>query len=230
MSVTIPTKFVISPPFGGHVCAPRCTRILGSYTWNPRPGVVFHTMRTLRPINGGWVNRIGLRNCGLQNVQFQDQHIYSLVGFDDGDWEQMLQFCPTGLRVEINLGCPNVHDYGIDFDVLTAYCRKFRVIVKLPPTVTAAMIARIVLAGADHLHLCNTLPSPQGGISGRQLQPMSQALVCSVARLFPNVTIIAGGGIYSPRDVDAYARAGADHFSLSTIWFSPWRVPGVLMH
>ena len=191
--------------------------------------MLHQTIRTLRPVAGGWVNQIGLRNRGLQTVKFRDQHIYSLVGLDDGDWEQMLQFCPTGLRVEINLGCPNVHDYGIDLTVLTAYCRKFRVIVKLPPTVTIAGIARVILAGADHLHLCNTLPSPQGGISGRQLQQSSLTMVCATARLFPTVKIIGGGGIYSPRDVEAYTRAGADHFSLSTIWFTPWRVPRVLL-
>lgn len=228
MSGTVTTPYIISPPFGNYITAPHCTRVLGSFTLESRPGLLYYTARTLRPINGGWVNRIGLRNRGIRKVKFRPQHIYSLVGLSDGDWETMLELCPTGLRVEVNLGCPNVHQYGIPPEVLAAYCRKFRVIVKLPPTLTSDAIAMCVEAGADHLHLCNTLPSARGGISGTQLRPFVENLIYYVATHYPNITIIAGGGIYNRRDVTNYALAGAHHFSLATIWLSPWRVPALL--
>jgi dihydroorotate dehydrogenase len=228
MSTLLSTQFVISPPFGNYLAAPNCTRILGSFTWQARPGLLGQIIRTLRPVTGGWVNQIGLRNRGIRNVHFDFNHIYSLVGLDRGDWERMLHFCPDDLRVEVNLGCPNVHEYGISATLLSAYRAKFKVIVKLPPTAGPEMIAMCIEAGVDHFHLCNTLPSARGGISGRQLQPYVVKLIREINTRYPHVHILAGGGIYSKHDVATYALAGATHFSLSTIWFTPWRVPGVL--
>lgn len=40
--------------------------------------------------------------------------------------------------------------------------------------------------------------------------------------------MIAGGGIYGPQQLRQYQRAGAQHFSLATIWFTPWRVAKVV--
>lgn len=224
----IPTKFVISPPFGNWIDLPGCTSILGSFTWQARPGLVGQVLRTLRPIKGGWINRIGLRNCGIRTLKFRYDCIYSLVGLNTDDWQNMFIFCPEGLRIEVNLGCPNVHTYGIPLYLLAAYCRKFRVIAKLSPTVTMETIGLYVAAGVTHFHLCNTLPSPRGGISGRPLQPLVLDLITAVAAKYPSVTILAGGGIYQPSDCQRYEQAGAKHFSLSTIWFTPWRVPAVL--
>ena len=42
-----------------------------------------------------------------------------------------------------------------------------------------------------------------------------------------DLTIIGGGGIYRPRDVRDYRDAGVDHYSLSTIWFTPSKVEAV---
>ena len=38
---------------------------------------------------------------------------------------------------------------------------------------------------------------------------------------------LAGGGIYSKEDVDRYRDNGADHFSLGTICFTPWKIKSV---
>lgn len=222
------TSFIISPPFGNYITAPNCTSVKGSFTWESRPGLIKQTLKTLRPAPGGWINQIGLRNRGIRNVRFNDKHVYSLVGLEDGDWERMLNYCPNSIRVEINLGCPNVHRYGIDRDVLRAYCRKFLVMVKLPPNASIEMIKFCQNAGVSHLHMCNTLPSARGGISGRQLKPMVKDLLKIAREHAPGMSLVAGGGIYSPEDVRDYTALGAEHFSLSTIWFTPWRVPGVL--
>jgi dihydroorotate dehydrogenase len=222
------TSFIISPPFGNYITAPNCTSIKGSFTWEPRPGLLSQTLKTLRPAPGGWVNQIGLRNRGIRNVRFNDNCIYSLVGLEDGDWERMLEYCPSSLRVEVNLGCPNVHRYGISADLLRAYCRKFLVMVKLPPHASIEMIEFCREAGVSHIHMCNTLPSDRGGISGRQLKPVVQDLLKRVTVHAPGIAPIAGGGIYAPQDVRDYAALGAEHFSLATIWFTPWRVPRVL--
>ena len=91
----------------------------GSFTWDARPGLIRHTLRSFRRIEGGWINQIGLRNKGIRSVkEFNPDLIYSLVGLDDGDWENMLDYCPYGINIEVNLGCPNVHEYGIPPEVL----------------------------------------------------------------------------------------------------------------
>ena len=64
----------------------------------------------------------------------------------------------------------------------------------------------------------NTIPTATGGISGKQLNERNLPLVYNAAHRGLNV--IAGGGIYSYKDVVDYRNAGADHFSISTAFFS----------
>ena len=57
----------ISPPFGNYIGLPKTTRIYGSFTLKPRDGLLYHVITTLRyiPKYRGWVNKIGLRNKGI---------------------------------------------------------------------------------------------------------------------------------------------------------------------
>jgi dihydroorotate dehydrogenase len=218
-------EFLISPPFGNYLRHPRCTTVRGSFTARPRPGLVYHTLKTLRPTRGGWVNRVGLRNGGIAKVNFtRTDCVYSLVGLDRDDWEVMLDYVPRGAMIEVNLGCPNVHEYGIELPVLRSYCdRSATVSAKLPPNVGEDVAALYLDQGVSYLHLSNTVPTPRGGESGAALKKINLPLVERMRKRFPDVRIIAGGGIYGLDDVEAYRRAGADHFSLSTLWFRPWR-------
>ena len=76
--------------------------------------------------------------------------------------------------------------------------------------------------------MSNTIPTEKGGISGRQLKEVNLPLVEKVANMgLQGTAIIAGGGIYSPQDVRDYRNAGVTSYSLSTIWFTPWKVPSV---
>jgi dihydroorotate dehydrogenase len=221
--------FLISPPFGNWIGHRRCTSVRGSYTWERRPGLIYHTIRTLRKTPGGWVNRIGLRNPGIRACEtyYADQ-IYSLVGLKDGDWERMLSWCPAGLAIEVNLGCPNVHEYGIPFKVLCDYCDKFVVGAKLTPNDQVdEMAAMCIEAGVRYLHLSNTAPTERGGESGRQLLRINLPIVERLAPRYPG-KIIAGGGIYDPVTVKLYRAFGASGFSLATVWLTPWRVPAIL--
>ena len=221
--------FLTSPPFGNWITTRRCTRVLGSFTWERRPGLIYHSIRSLRPTSGGWVNQIGLRNRGIRACSFYyDDVIYSLVGLEDGDWERMLEHCPAGLNVEVNLGCPNVHEYGIPFSVLKDYCARFSVIAKLPPTgIVDDMAAMCIEAGVRYLHCCNTIPTARGGVSGRRLFQDNLPIVGRMAARYPG-RIIAGGGIYDAGAVKAYRSYGATGVSLATVWLTPWRVPGIL--
>jgi dihydroorotate dehydrogenase len=223
-------RFLISPPFGNWIRRHWATSVRGSFTWDARPGLVYHALKSLRPVKGGWVNRIGLRNPGVRSVTFDPTCIYSLVGMNDGDWERMLDRLPEHVTPEVNLGCPNVHRYGIAPAVLRDYCAKFgRVIAKLPPTDDVDdMAAMCVEAGVQYLHLCNTLPTERGGESGERLFYHALPIVERVAYRHREIEIIAGGGIYRPIHLHRYWVAGATHFSLATVWFTPWRVKHIL--
>lgn len=226
-------RFLISPPFGNWLQSDDCTSVLGSFTWDARPGLLYHTLRSFRPVRGGWRNQIGLRNKGIRSInKFDPSVIYSLVGLNDGDWERMLEYIgdSSQIMLEINLGCPNVHRYGIEPNVLREYCKRFGVIAKLPATDAVDEIAAMCIeSGVTFLHLCNTLPTPKGGISGQQLFQVNLPIVSRLAKRYP-FKIIAGGGIYTTDNLMAYEQAGATYFSLSTVFLTPWRVKNILFH
>ena len=68
----------ISPPFGNYINLPFTTSIHGSFTNEPRDGLLKQILKTLRYSfeNKGWINKIGLRNKGidwaLKNVPQKD--------------------------------------------------------------------------------------------------------------------------------------------------------------
>ena len=43
-----------------------------------------------------------------------------------------------------------------------------------------------------------------------------------------HVEIIAGGGVTNSKDVKRYTDAGADHISLGTVCFTPWRIKSLI--
>lgn len=222
-------RFLISPPFGNWMSHPDATRVMGSYTLERRRGLVWNTLKSLRPIPGGYVNRIGLRNPGIRNVRFLQGRIYSVVGLNAGDWEQMLELIPAGTNLELNLGCPNVHEYGIPEEVLKEYVRRFRTIAKLPATSMINDVAAMCVdSGVPYLHCSNTLPTPRGGESGCRLKAWNLPVIERLHARYQHTAIIAGGGIYGVRDVEDYAAAGAAHFSLATVWFRPWRARAII--
>ena len=59
--------YFISPPFGNYLDLNHITSIKGSFTLFPRPGLISRVIFTLRYsfINEGWINKIGLRNPGI---------------------------------------------------------------------------------------------------------------------------------------------------------------------
>jgi dihydroorotate dehydrogenase len=215
---------------GNWIDHPQCTRVRGSFTAEPRRGLVWNTLKSLRPIRGGWVNRIGLRNPGIDSLTPNTQDVYSVVGIEYRDWEYILDALGgQRLNIEVNLGCPNVHDYGIPEEVLGEYTKRHNVSAKLPQTEDIDAVAEMcVRSQVDYLHVSNTLPTPRGGESGRRLKALNVPIVKRLAARYPEMSIIAGGGIYDSADIADYEAAGAKHFSLATIWFRPWRAQRLL--
>ena len=215
----------ISPPFGNYISCPNTTRIRGTFTASRRRGLIWNTLRSLRPIRGGWINQVGFRNKGLENIsKFDEKSVYSIAAIDN-KWSRLFALLPEDAKVELNVGCPNVGSYTLKRADLKAFTEQHEdVIVKVSPFVKTEFLDDCQELGVRAIHLCNTLPTPYGGISGQQLKRYSLPLVESVATTY-NMDIIAGGGIYSAQDITDYANAGAKHFSISTLFITaPWRL------
>lgn len=220
-------KIIISPPFGNYINFDWATSVKGSYTLKRRPGLFKQIIKTLRPIKNGWINQIGLRNPGFKGIKrFDDKCIYSIIAVDfELEWEVLWECMPYYLRVEINLGCPNENCINITSEILSKYKSRFDVIVKIPPTEKADYLIDLAYnSGIRTFHLCNTIPTERGGESGQRLKQFVLPIINRIKNKYDDIKIIGGGGIYSKEDVIDYHMAGVDHFSLSTVWFTPWKV------
>lgn len=222
----------VAPPFGAYIRSWRLVPVLGSYTMLPRPGRLGQVLRTVRPVPGGWINAVGLRNSGVASVlPFRADRVYSLAAVREGDWERLLPWVvldrDLSRTVELNLGCPNTVAVPLSSTTAQRFTSEpnLTVIAKLSPLAPDAEIYRLVEAGVRLFHLSNTLPSPRGGISGTQLRAIN---LPRVARVAMDVEVIAGGGVYAIEHAQAYLDAGAKHLSLGTVFFSPYRAARLL--
>jgi dihydroorotate dehydrogenase len=203
---------------------------VGTYTLDRRGGWLKKILRaflTVRPIPGGWVNNIGLQNPGILSLkQFHTHKIYSIAALEINEWDELLKLIPTDTRIELNLSCPNTkHEIVIENEQILRYLHKFPdAIFKLSPTDTImAQIDNLVGLGVRFIHIANTLPVPRGGESGERLKDFSLKAIKRARSKYPDLQIVGGGGIYSLEDVRLYRDAGANHFSLASIWFNPFK-------
>ena len=218
----------ISPPFGNYIKRKNATRIIGTYTFNRRWGLMWNTLRSLRKTEDGWINQIGFRNKGLKNIsRFDNKSVYSIAALDNS-WNKLFALLTDDIKIELNAGCPNVGAYTLKRCNIKPFIEhQNEVIVKVSPYVTRQFLDECQDVGVKTVHLCNTIPTPNGGISGKQLKELCLPLVESVATTY-NMDIIAGGGIYSAQDVVDYANAGAKKFSVSTLFITaPWQISAI---
>ena len=215
---------LISPPFGNYLnfSDPDVVSVKGTYTWHKRRGLIYHTLRSLRPVSGGWRNQIGLRNPGIRSVNFNSHSVYSVAAIKQTDWVSLFDFLPQ-VKLELNLSCPNVDEMIVPDFKRRPYVSRFpELIVKVSPNMEMCEIEKMIGHGVKTIHMSNTLRTEKGGISGKMLKEVNLPRVEQLAT--KNVQVIAGGGIYSPQDVLDYWNAGANGFSVSTVFLSyPWR-------
>ena len=219
----------ISPPFGNYISLQNTTSIKGTFTYHRRRGLVYHTLRSLRPVRGGWKNQIGFRNKGIHAVDFTElTDVYSICGLNEYEWTAMLFHIPKYTQLELNLSCPNVPTISISDEAMQAYCKKFPdLIAKVRYDIPNSEVDKLVDMGVKTIHCSNTIPTDKGGISGRQLKELNLPNIERISNRTPRV--IAGGGIYDPKDIEQYRDAGAKDFSLSTIMISkPWNVKQIV--
>ncbi len=227
---------IISAPFGNYIQPEGTTPTLGTFTLYRRPGRLWRILKTVRyrPTQKAWVNRIGLRNPGIDWLINRVQRgrcnvadkIISVHGFDDDQWYALLEKITVvhPLAIELNMSCPNVGEIGWPSDLFErAVGTGIPVIVKLPPIRYEQMMDQAIDAGVRCFHCCNTLPVPEGGMSGKPLQPVSLGVIRDLRgrSCGQDLTLIGGGGIYELEDIDRYLEAGADHVALGTKTMNP---------
>ena len=227
---------IISAPFGNYIQPEGATPTLGTFTAAARPGRLWRIVKTVRyyPRIRAWVNKIGLRNPGIDWLKTQvdagrkrvDDKLVSIHGFDATDWRRLLDDIAAlkPLAVELNMSCPNVGEIHWPPTLFEqAVETGVPVVVKLPPVRFHDMAEQALAAGVRLFHCCNTLPVPAGGVSGKPLKPV--ALECIVwMRRRPEaaeLTLIGGGGITTVDDIDDYVAAGVQHVALGTVTMNP---------
>ncbi|MFO1054743.1 MAG: hypothetical protein U1F36_21175 [Planctomycetota bacterium] len=232
-------RLVVSAPFGNYVQPKGAVATLGTFTALRRPGRLWRILRTVRyyPRLRAWVNKIGLRNPGIdwlcervrsRRIDVADKFV-SVHGFVEDEWWKLLDATASlaPRAIELNMSCPNV---GV-IDWPESLFERARsagvpVIVKLPPVQFELIFSSALAAGLRVFHACNTLPVPAGGLSGKPLKPV--ALQC-IRRLYELATatqraelrILGGGGVREASDVDDYANAGVHAIAVGTKVMNP---------
>ena len=217
----------ISPPFGNYINIDNTISIKGSYTLYPRDGLLFQIIKTLRYSStySGWINKIGLRNPGIDYAikNYDNKSIVSIAILNKEEIPILLRKIPDNMNIEINISCPNT-DKNMINDNIECFINSKRkwCILKLSPYCDLNLIDTYYNQGFRQFHCCNTLPVKEGGLSGKSLIPYSVNLIQNIKNKYSDTIIIGGGGIRDVNDIITYNKAGAVHYSISTLFFNPF--------
>jgi dihydroorotate dehydrogenase len=231
-------KIFISAPFGNYIKPVGCIPVTGTFTLHPRGNRLWSVLKTLRYNRrlGGWVNKLGLPNPGLRAGL--ERHIrgevLSIAETERGDFQKMNNTIPLNQSLEINFSCPNLKK-RLPLDgasIFTKVKSREWCIAKLSPLTDGDEIEFVIeKLGFKQLHFSNTLPLPynKGGLSGATLKPYTLELIDLVRERWGNsVTVIAGGGVTDFSGVMDYLLAGANHVSIGSVCFNPFKLRKLL--
>jgi dihydroorotate dehydrogenase len=220
--------FFINPPFGNYLNLPKTISIKGSYTLEPRSGLFTQIINTLRYSfeYNGWINKIGLRNPGLDyaiNNYKKGDHIVSIAILNKNEIPKILNKIPNNMDIELNVSCPNAEKKmcNVDLDKFLNPSRRW-CIIKLSPNTDTKLIDNYYNQGFRQFHCSNTIPINKGGLSGKSIMPFSHFMIKYLKDNYDDVEVIGGGGITNVNDITKYTSFGADHFSASTVFFCPY--------
>lgn len=218
----------INPPFSNYFSFDKTISIKGSYTLEPRTGLIMQVLRTLRYSfeHNGWINKIGLRNPGIDYAikNYKKNSIVSVAILNKEDIPKLVKKIPDDMNIELNISCPNAEKKMIT-EGIENFLNKKRTwcIIKLSPTTDMKLIDNYYKQGFRQFHCSNTYPTPTGGLSGKFLIPYSTKLISNIKSKYSDTTVIGGGGITSKEEIELYKKAGAEHFSVSTLFFNPYK-------
>ena len=231
--------YFISAPFGNYLqyinflSGKPVISVTGTFTVKPRQGRIKQILRTLRYVHTkeGWTwrNQLGLRNPGIfKGIETTSPNsVMSISSLEPNDWRILYEAVPKNMSVELNISCPNVDAHP---DLTKAFAKDERkwCIVKVPPTVTNKQIDKIVKLGYNQIHASNTVPTAKGGLSGDVIVPHTLRILEYIKSTHSHVEVIAGGGVKDKASADRYIDAGADHISLGTVCFTPWKIKRII--
>ena len=225
----------ISPPFGNYINLPHARSIKGSFTLQPRPGLISQIIKTLRfsKHHNGWINKIGLRNKGIDWAihkykygffNFYRNSVISIAILNENEVDKFVKKIPDDMDLEINISCPNTEHALINKNIYKFLNpRRKWCCIKLSPNTSIEEIDTYYSQGFRQFHCSNTLPVKSGGLSGQALIPYTSKLTKLITDKYDDIEIVAGGGIRDIMDIVNYRKNGADHFSISTVCFNPFR-------
>lgn len=233
----------IAPPFGNWLgWLPFVNVIRGSFTLEERPGLWERIRNNFwyDSKKGGYVNCIGLRNCGIvkalsakQNTWFpftyKKNDLLSIAILDMADVGDLNKLIPTDCNLEINISCPNT-EKKLNTVGIETFLNKERLMctIKLPPVVSFSNINKYYQMGFRMFDTSNTLPlkdndgNYMGGLSGPSLKMHTIRNISYIRNKYgDDVYIIAGGGVRSMEDAKCYLDHGANAISVSTLCCNP---------
>jgi len=158
---------------------------------------------------------------GIQKYYVQpSRRIVSICGFNYGEWKTLAEYT-RGIRIELNLSCPNVGIKG-NIGCPVELFDTGNVIVKMSPLTTENEIVSYMERGVRKWHFSNTLPIAQGGLSGKTLMQYNRKLIKFTLGEDKCAKIIGGGGITNMSDIRFYKDLGCAGVSLGTVLFKPF--------
>ena len=226
-------KFFISAPFGNYIKPKGTIPVTGTFTLNPRGNRFWAVLKTLRynTAQQGWVNRLGLPNPGIREGLKKESTVISIAEIEKGDFQKLNVLIPENQSIELNLSCPNLNK-KLSWESAKCFNSEKRewCIAKLSPLTTPEELKFVVeFLGFTQLHFSNTLPTVQGGLSGPMLRGYTTELIDLARSEYGNsVEIIAGGGVSDFGSVTNYLSNGADHVSIGSVCFNPFKLRKLL--
>ena len=226
-------NFFIAAPFGNYIKPKGCIPVAGTFTLNARGNRFLAVAKTLRynSAQGGWVNKLGLPNPGIRNGLEKNPTVISIAEIDKGDFQRLNVLIPENQSIELNLSCPNL-DKKLSWESAKCFTPNTRkwCIAKMSPLTTPEEIKFVVEhLGITQLHFSNTLPTIRGGLSGPMLRGYTTELIeLARSEYGDSVEIIAGGGVSDFGSVTDYLSSGANHISLGSVCFNPFKLRKLL--
>ena len=220
-------KKFIAAPFGNYIKTKNTISVSGSWTVEKRTGRIIQIAKTLRYTKKGWVNKIGLRNPGVEFgiTKYREDEVFSIAGIEKEDWKIFAEKIPENFNIEINMSCPNIDKHYTEGIEEFAPDTREWFIGKISPVTTFKELDKFIETFKfKQIHACNTLPIDRGGLSGKELIPYTTKFIKYLKFNFPKIEIIAGGGIDSNEDIEYYKNIGADHVSFGTVCFNPLKL------
>ena len=230
----------IAAPFGNWVKPIGCIPVTGTYTLHARGNRLWSVVKSLRYDfkSQGWCNALGLPNPGVKeglHRHFHGGEVLSIAEIEKGDFKKLVEIIPEGTDIELNLSCPNLGK-SLPWDSARVFTQRPNTrkwcIAKLSPLTTPEQLEFLIdNLGFTQLHFSNTLPlgDGRGGLSGCVLRPYTLELIRLVRENWgDSVEIIAGGGVNDFGGAYEYLNEGANHVSLGSVCFNPFKLRKLL--